>query len=226
MAQLLAVGIGVTFATFVLIRIVPGDPAVNILGVNATPASLASLRRELHLNVSVFAQLWLYVKAVAHGSLGTSIYQSGLPVTTIIGRSLPVTAAVIGVCLLLSLVIGIPVGVLAGVSENKRWQTVFCAGSITLLATPPFLMGVILLFLVAVELGLAPAGGYAGSWPENLRFVWLPAVALAGGYLLPLVARTVWQSSRETWQQPFIRQAWRAACRAGALSRPMWCRTA
>ena len=216
--QLLVVLIGVTFATFVLIRLVPGNPALNILGQNATPKSIAALQSQLHLNVSLLPQLWLYLRGIVHGTLGTSLFQQ-IPVLTIIGRALPVTASVVGLCLLMSLAVGVPIGMWAGVSGSRVANNLFRGVSIVFLATPPFLMGIFLIALVAVRLGAAPAGGWNGTWPGNFRFVWLPALALSASYLMPLIARTVWQSARETWREPFIEAT---ICRGLKRRRLIW----
>jgi peptide/nickel transport system permease protein len=202
--QIVVVVFVVTFGTFALIRLVPGDPATTILGAHATRETLAALRAELHLDVPLTTQLGLYLKDMAHGSLGTSVYQTGLPVTTIISDALPVTGALIAASVVISLVVGVPIGVWAGISDSRFFTNLFRGGTIVLLAAPPFLTGMVLLFVVAVRGGAAPAGGWGSSWPENVKYVWLPAVALSAGYLLPVIARTVWQSARETWQEPFI----------------------
>lgn len=205
-AQLVAVVVGVVVVTFALIHLVPGDPALTILGQRATPESLAALRAELGENRPLPSQFASFVGDIAHGDLGTSITQTGRPVTAIIGPSLGVTFSVIAVTVVLSLAIGVPLGLLAGLMKLRAVDVSVRVLSVVLLSMPPFFLGLVLLLVVALGAGLAPAGGWGTGWPDNLRYVWLPSLGLSG-YLAPVIARAVRHSAREINREQFIEAA-------------------
>lgn len=206
LAQLVAVVAGVVVVTFALIHLVPGDPALTILGQRATPESLAALRAELGEDRPLLSQFGTFVGDLAHGDLGTSITQQGRAVTSIIGPSLGVTFSVIAVTVVLSLAIGVPLGLLAGLMKLKAVDVSVRVLSVVLLSMPPFFLGLVLLLVVALGAGLAPAGGWGAGWPDNLRYVWLPSLGLSG-YLAPVIARAVRHSARETNREQFIEAA-------------------
>lgn len=203
LAQLVVVTFVVTVLTFALAHMIPGDAAQSILGLNATPEALAELRAELHLNDSLGQQFVTFISGALRGDLGTSLVQQGRSVTSIVFDSLPVTAQLVASAVVLSIVIGVPVGLMTVVLGSGALDAAVRSLTIVLLAVPPFLLGIALLLLVSIRWGLAPAGGWAGSWPENLRYLWLPALALTG-YLLPIVVRTVRQTAQETWRESFV----------------------
>ena len=188
--RLVIVAFGVVFITFSLIHLVPGNPALSILGDRATPASVAALEKTLHLNDSLPRQFWLFVSEVLHGNLGISLIQNR-PVTGLIIQPLLVTLSLIAVSVVMSMFVGVPIGLLGAL--GRRWlQLGLSTGVILCLATPPFVIGFVLLLVVGVTLHLAPAGGWGTGWFNDISYIWLPAVALSG-YLVPVIARVVRQ---------------------------------
>jgi peptide/nickel transport system permease protein len=200
--QAVVVGFLVAVIVFLLIHLVPGDPAVNILGLRSSPAALAALHHRLHLDEPLATQFRSFVGNLAHGDLGRSIF-SDRKVTDIIVGALPTTFSVVGLTVLIALLVGIPIGIWGGLSKSSAVDRTARALSIALLATPPFYTGVLLIFFMAVRWHVAPAGGWAGSWPANFRYVWMPALALAC-YLGPVLARTVRQTARATMREHFV----------------------
>lgn len=192
--------------TFALVHLVPGDPALTILGVRATPESLAALRAQLGTDQPVLTQFVVYLGDLAHGDLGMSITQRGRSVLEIIVPALSVTGSVVMVTVLFSLVVGVAVGLLAGLTPLRMVDTGVRLMIVTLLAMPPFFVGLVLILVVALTAGVAPAGGWGAGWPENFRFVWLPSLALTA-YLAPIIARTVRQSTREIAEEQFVESA-------------------
>jgi peptide/nickel transport system permease protein len=205
-AQALIVAFGVVTVTFFLTHVIPGDPARAVLGANASPQAVEGLREELHLNEPLLKQYGEFLSDLAHGSLGNSIANSNEPVTDLIGESLEPTIALVILTLLVSIPLGIAIGLHAGTTRSRASDIGLRAGTVVSLAMPPFLLGSILLLFLALELGIAPAGGWASSYPERLRFLWLPALTLSA-LMTPIFARAVRERAKVVMRAPFIEAA-------------------
>jgi peptide/nickel transport system permease protein len=174
--------LGVVFlvvVTFLMVRLIPGDPVRGALGEKAPPQLVEQRREQLGLNDSLPAQFVNYVGDLARGDLGTSI-KTDEPVTTIIGDRVPNTIELAAIAIAIVLVIGIPLGMLVGAwtSTGRRHGSelafAFATGAIT--AIPDYLMGALLVVVFALTLEILPATGME-SWDSFA----LPAVALAIG---------------------------------------------
>jgi peptide/nickel transport system permease protein len=196
----------VVLVTFFLIHLVPGDPVTSILGIHATPGNVAALRAQLHLNRPFLDQLWLFVDGLLHGNLGDSFVQAGTPVTSIIFPAMGITLFLTTVAVIFSLVLGVPLGMASALAKSGGIDAGIRGFATTLLATPSFLIGFVLLLLVAVRAGMAPVGGWGTGFLSDIGHVWLPALALAA-YLTPIVVRSVRQSARESLEAPFVEAA-------------------
>jgi peptide/nickel transport system permease protein len=186
--------------------LVPGDPVRAITGSRGTPEARAALQAQLHLNRPLPTQFALFVSDLLHGNLGSSLIQQGRPVRAIVAATLPVTLSVIAATVVLSCVVGATVGIVAALTP-RRWIDLLIRGGLSsLLALPPFFLGLLLLLGPGENWGWLPAGGWGNGWPENLRYVILPALALSG-YLAPLVARAVRQAAVDTAGQEFVEAA-------------------
>ena len=196
----------VVVLSFVLVHLVPGDPARTILGFHASPDKVEALRASLGLDQPLQTQFVRYLADVLSGDFGESVAHPGRSVESLLLPPLAVTLSVIAVTVAISVVIGSLSGLTAALAKSGFLRNVLEIVSTASLATPPFLLGLIMLVFVAVRWGLAPAGGWAGSWPANAQFVWLPALALSA-YLGALVHRAVWTSARQIMNEDFIEAA-------------------
>lgn len=204
--QAVIVAFGVVTVTFILAHVIPGDPARAVLGNSASPHAVAALREELHLNDSLPEQYWLFLSGIAHGSLGNSLTNSNESVTGLIGGSLEPTFALIFLTLLISVPLGIAIGLHAGTTEAKSVDFGLRVGTIVALAMPPFFLGSLLILIVTLELGIAPAGGWGTRFPEQLRYLWLPTVTLSA-LVTPIFARAVRQRAKVIMRSSFIEAA-------------------
>lgn len=204
--QIVIVTFFVTVGTNLLVRLVPGDPARTILGDKASQEALTALRQQLGLDGSVAQQVGDSLSRLLRGDLGTSFAYRGQDVISLIGPSLAVTASLAAVAIVFSLLAGVPFGLWLALARHPGADLVGRLGTTALLAMPSFMAGLVLLYIVSIRLHLAPAGGWAGWWPANYQYVWLPALALAL-YLGPLIARTVRQAALEAIAQPFVEAA-------------------
>ncbi len=148
--------IGVVIVTFMLTRVLPGDPAVYFAGPAATPQSIAEIRKSLGLDKSLPEQFARYVNDLAHGNFGNSL-STGRPVSTEITSRLPASAELTLFGLILSIVIAVPLGILAAVKQGS-WIDHLCRIVATAgVSLPVFFTGLLLVYLFYFRLGWSPA---------------------------------------------------------------------
>jgi peptide/nickel transport system permease protein len=188
----------VVLLTFILMFVVPGDPARTIAGPRATPQVLALVRSNLHLNQSVVAQLGNYLVGMLHGDLGVS-YVQDQPVTSLIMGRLPATVELGLAGLFLELVLGGALGVWDGL--RSRRSRVLAVVNVGFLSVPTFSLAFLLLLLFGYELNLFPIDGGTGG----TRIV-LPALTL-GLFGMPYYANVVRDAMQETLAAPYTRTA-------------------
>jgi ABC-type dipeptide/oligopeptide/nickel transport system permease component len=190
--------LGVIVFTFVLMFLVPGDPARAIAGPRATPQVLALVRENLHLGASVPAELWSYLAGIAQGNLGIS-YAQDAPVNQLILQRLPATVALGLSGLALSVLLGAVAGVWDGL--RRRRSAVLAVINVGFLSFPPFSLGFILLLVFGYKLRLFPITG--GTSAAKLV---LPALTL-GLYGMPYYASVVRDGLQEALAAPYTRTA-------------------
>src|SRR5271170_7861831 len=148
--------IGVIIVTFLLTRVLPGDPAVYFAGPAATPQSIADIRKSLGLDKPLPEQFLQYVDDLGHGNLGNSL-ATGQPVMTEIASRLPASAELTLFGLIISIVIAIPLGILAAVKQGS-WIDHTCRIVATAgVSLPVFFTGLLLIYVFYFRLGWAPA---------------------------------------------------------------------
>lgn len=204
--QSVVVALGVVVLTFLMIRLAPGNAVSAITGTHGTSQSRRALASQFHLNDPLVQQFGSYMSDLAHLNLGRSLVQQGRPVVDIVGSTLPVSAALIAVTIVMAFLLGSSLGLLAALWTRRGVDVAARAVMSCLLASPPFFLGLLLILGPALALGWLPAGGWAGSWPANLRFLVLPGLALAG-YLIPLIGRAVRQAAMEAMAEPWYEAA-------------------
>lgn len=201
--QAVAVALLVGGLTFVMMRSLPGDMAFRIAagryGYDRVDAAAASaVRQELGLDRSLWHALFDWFTQLLHFNPGLSLV-SGEPVMAEIGHQLGYTLLLAATALLLSLLLGPPLGILAGLASGGKLDRLLLALSVTLRALPHFVLGLILVMVFALGLGWLPSAGYG-----DVRHVLLPALTLALGLaaVSSRVARnTMRQVSRSAWYQ-------------------------
>jgi peptide/nickel transport system permease protein len=170
----------VSVLTFVMVAIVPGDPAVRILGAGHSAAEYQALDRKLGLTAPLPVQYWHWVDGVLHGTLGTSLF-TNQTVTSELGQRLPVTVWLVIGATLVTVVAGIALGLASAVWRGPAGRIVDAA-SWVFFAVPNFWLGLILIEFVAVKARLLPSSGFVplgqdpGAW---LRSLILPVITLA-----------------------------------------------
>ena len=198
----------ISLVAFGLTLLVPGDMAAEMLGMSATPADVARLRHELGLDLPPLARMAQWYGGLLRADLGRSVLLNQSVMGAIFER-LPVTLSLAGLSLSLACLVGIPLGLLAA-SQSGRWVDQATMGTALVgLSLPDFWLGLVLIWVVGVQLGWLPTGGYValGSDPAGwLRSMILPAGTLALTQLGP-VARMTRSAALEVSGMDFIRTA-------------------
>ena len=192
--------IAVTFIVFVSVRLIPGDPARTIAGLEASDATVEAVREDLGLDRPVLAQYLTFMSALVAGDLGDSYYY-GTPVIEEVLRRFPATLWLAVAGLALSIVIGVGVGTISAVMRGTwldRGTLVFAIAGVSM---PSFWLALVLIIVFAVNLGWLPAGGY-GTW----RHLVLPALTL-GLFGAGTIARLTRSSVLEVLRQDYVRTA-------------------
>lgn len=171
----------VTFVTFTLMNLLPGDVAFAILGNGATPEGVARVRVELGLNDPLWLRYVRWLTQIARGDFGRS-YISGEPVAGALVRSLPVSIELMALSLVLSVSLAIPTGLIAAYTAERPVDRLLGLVASVFLAVPNFILGLVMMFFFALELGWFPAVGYvplSEGVLANLRTFAIPAATLA-----------------------------------------------
>jgi peptide/nickel transport system permease protein len=196
---------GVSFLTFILLNLLPGDAASAILGLNATPQELAALRAKLHLNEPFFTRYGHWLGGVLSGHLGASLI-SGQAVSTILAQRIPVTLELIGYAFVLSLVFAVPFAVLAARRPGGTFDRFSIGLSMLGLSIPQFVLAIVLILVLSVHLNVLPPIAPASlslNPASNVRYYLMPAISIAFGlfcvYNRLLRADIVEQMQREDY---------------------------
>ena len=192
-------------ATFFMIHLVPGDPVQIVLGGRATPQAIADVRHQLDLDRPILTQFWLYVSHTLQGDFGTA-FTLGSPVGEILTQRVGPSAALIGYGMLLSLLIGVPLAILAALRPNGWIDNAIRVATTLTFAMPGFWLGLMLALIFGLELRWFPVSGYSGGIGGILRTLTLPALALGLG-LAAVVVRTLRSSLLEVLQSEYIEAA-------------------
>jgi peptide/nickel transport system permease protein len=205
---------------FLALHVVPGDPAELLLSTGGSapdPATVADLRDKLGLNRPLLTQYVSFFAGLAHGDLGTSLVDD-YPVTDEIALRLPRTLELIVAATLLSLLMAIPAGTYAALHRGGAFDRLMSASAALLLAVPVFVVGTLLVLVLAQTLHIMPAGGYV-PWSQSparhLVLLTMPALAIAQG-LTAVLFRMTRASVLDVLSKDFVRTA-RARMRAGAM---------
>jgi peptide/nickel transport system permease protein len=198
----------VTLIAFGIMQIVPGDPAMIIAGLGATPQEVARVRAQLGLDQPWHIQLARWYQGLARGDLGDSLLL-GRSVSRALVERLPVTLSLTGYALVLTLVVGILSGVAASLRPNTWLDQALMTIALLGVSFPSFWLGLMLIVVFAVRLDWLPTGGYvplSESVVGWLRSTTLPAVSLAL-LQIGLLARIVRATMLEVLGQDYIRTA-------------------
>jgi peptide/nickel transport system permease protein len=196
---------GVTLIIFSMIHLVPGDPAFLILGERATDQKAADLRHQLGLDQSLPLQYWHFISGIFHGNFGMSLLYKQ-PVNSLVFRRVPVSIFLAAYAMVMSAIITVPIGLWAATHRNKLSDHLIRAGFLFALTTPSFWLGILLILLFSLRLHLFPVAGYGETFPQHLRYLFLPSLTL-GLQLSAVLIRNLRSGIINTLDSDFVRTA-------------------
>lgn len=206
LAAALPVVLGITIIAFLLVHIVPGDPAKIILfGTDATPAQLANLRRQLGLDDPLWQQYVDFIKQLLHGNLGTSYLTQNSVAHEILSRT-PSTLELAFAAIVVAIVVGFPLGMVGGAFPGTWIDRVSRAVSFLGVAIPYFFLALVLVLIFSVRLQWLPAidnGQFSG--------LILPAISLGWGYAA-ILTRLVRGRLIEQYRSEYVKSARARGC--------------
>jgi peptide/nickel transport system permease protein len=205
LVQAIPILIGITIASFLLIHLVPGDPARIQLGPQATAAQVMALRHRLGLDRPLLSQYWTFLVGAVQLHFGESLalHQS---VGAVIAAKVGVTASLMAYSFLISVLLTYCFGVLAAVQRDRLLDHGIRVVGMVLFVMPLFWLGVVLILIFGLTLGWFPTGGYEHGFLGALRSLTLPATALALG-MAALFVRSLRASVIQTLDSGFVEAA-------------------
>lgn len=220
--------IGVSVLVFMLLHLIPGDPATTILGERATPENVEALRERLGLNKPLYEQYFIWAGNMLQGDLGYTV-RGNIPVANEISSRFPATIELALAALIVAVIVGVPIGILSAIKRNSILDTASMFGALFGVSIPIFVLGLLLIFLIGVELQWLPfvgrldnsvrfervtglhlvdallAGNLSG-FKNALEHLILPAITLAT-IPLAIIARITRSAMLEVLNQDYIRTA-------------------
>lgn len=220
--------LGVTILVFMLLHLIPGDPATTILGERATPEAIQQVREQLGLNRPIHQQYFIWLWNAMQGDFGKTI-RGKVPVSTEISNRFPATIELSLAALSLSVLFGVPIGIFSALRRNSLLDTLSMFGALFGVSIPIFVLGLLLIFFFGVELKLLPfigrldpdielqeitglhlvdaiLTGNGTAFLNALKHLTLPALALCT-IPLSIIARITRSAMLEVLNQDYIRTA-------------------
>lgn len=200
--QVIPVIIGVTLILFILMYIIPEDPARLILQKGATEQALANLRAKMGIDKPVYVQYWRYIKQLAQGDLGTS-YRYRRSVNSILAEHYPNSIRLAMVAILIEILIGIFAGIISAIKKYSFWDTLVTVSTTLAVCVPVFWMGMMLQIIFGLRLDWLPISGMGDG---SIQYYILPAITLAS-VSTAYVARMTRSSMLEVMSNDYITTA-------------------
>jgi peptide/nickel transport system permease protein len=203
--QAIPVLIGITLASFILIHLVPGDPARIVLGARATPRAVATLNEQLGLDRSLPTQYLDFITGALTLDFGESITQH-TGVGGLLTERVPVTFFLLLYSVAISILVAVPLAIASALRRNRATDHAIRLFTMFTFAMPSFLLGLLLILIFSLNLELLPTSGYGDGFVGHLRSLALPAITV-GLYLAPILLRTLRVGIIETLGTEYIEAA-------------------
>lgn len=203
--QMVPVLFGISLAMFVLVRVIPGDPALVALGVYATPDLIAQLHAHWGLNQPVIIQYGIFLTQVLRGDLGYSYFYGQSAISLVFERLTP-ELFLVGYAVVQTIVISVPLAIWSALRRKGIANAIVRVLIVLGLSMPAYWIGMLLLLVFSIWWPIFPVGGYGPTLGEQLDSLFLPALTLAFG-LVPLVVRSLRASLIEALEADHVDMA-------------------
>ncbi len=211
LAAAVLVVIGVAIAAFILLHVVPGDPARAVLGEHATQSEVDQLRRQWGLSESIPAQFGHYIGNLIRGRLGNSYFYHE-PVISLIGQRIGQTAWLVLAASIFAVVLSVPMAALAASRRDRFADHAVRGVGVIGLGMPAFWIGIVLIEIFAINIKLLPVGGWGTDFIQHVKSLILPGLT-ASFAIIPILVRSLRVGMLEVLESDFV-----ASARARGLS--------
>jgi peptide/nickel transport system permease protein len=205
LAQMIPVLFAITIIVFLMIRLIPGDTAVAVLGERATDDAVATLREEMGLNEPLYVQYAYFMRDLVRLDFGDSA-KYRVPVSELLWSRLGVSLFLVAYTAVLTILISLPLGILAALRKDGLLDNILRSLLMVFLVMPIFWSGIMLIILIAVQADLFPVSGYGEGFAGHLYHLFLPALTLALG-LSPIMIRSLRNSILEVLGTDYVKTA-------------------
>ena len=203
--QMVPVLFGISLVMFVLVRVVPGDPAQVALGLYATPELIANLRAHWGLDQPIIVQYGIFLLQILRGDLGYSYFYGQSAISLVLERLTP-ELFLVGYAIVLTIIVSIPLAIWASLRRGGLGDAFVRVLIVFGQSMPAYWIGMLLLLLFGIWLPIFPIGGYGPTLDEQLSSLFLPALTLSLG-LIPLVVRSLRASLIEAMEADHVDMA-------------------
>jgi peptide/nickel transport system permease protein len=203
--QMVPVLFGVTLVVFLLIQLIPGDPATTMLGTRARPEAVAALNRQFGLDKPLWQQYGIYLRNLARLDLGDSL-KFKVSVASLLRERMAITLFLIAYATFLTVLISLPLGIAAALRKDSIFDQIVRVLLMVTMVMPAFWVGILLLILLSIKVGLFPVSGYGEGPVDHLHHLFLPALTVALS-LSPILVRSLRGSILEALESDYVRTA-------------------
>jgi peptide/nickel transport system permease protein len=193
---------GISVLAFLMIQLVPGDPAVTLLGSHVTDQAVAELHHRLGLDQPLWRQYSTFLDHLLHGDLGKS-YQYDTSISSLIAGNLPRTLWLIVAGVLFAVIISVPLAIWAALRRNRTADNLIRTIPLVGLGMPAFWLGIVLVLLLSLKAGIFPVSGFGEDFTGHLLSITLPALTVALA-LVPILVRSLRASLIDVLRSDYI----------------------
>jgi peptide/nickel transport system permease protein len=203
LATLVPVLLGITFVVFLLVKLVPGDPAVTLLGTHVTDEGVAALHKQLGLDEPWYQQYLSYLNNLLHGNLGTSYALRGTPVSDLVFGNLAPTVWLVVAGALFAMVLSVPLALISATRPGTTADSTVRAVPLIGIGLPSFWVGIMLVLLLGLKADLLPVSGFGEGFWGHVQHIILPGLTIAL-ILMPILIRSLRASLLEVLASDYI----------------------
>jgi peptide/nickel transport system permease protein len=196
---------GITVIVFAMLRLLPGDPTTTMLGPRASQEAIQRLNHSMGLDKPIAVQYVYYVRNLVQLDLGDSL-RFKVPVSSLLARRLQVSLSLVLVTTIFTIVISVPLGILAALRKDSLLDNVVRSTLMVTMVMPSFWIGIMFLILFSIKVRMFPVAGYGDGFISHIYHLILPALTISLG-LAPILIRSLRSSILETLRSDYTRTA-------------------